>query len=153
MTRARVLTVARIVLFALVLIAVVYTIASNWSTVRHDLGRVPPSALALSTALALLGLVFPLLGWRALLADLRFQLLTGGVLVMLAPLVVVADAFSLALVPVLILPVAAVRISAQLATQREYDALHDGLTSLPNRALLQRELDRLLREAEAPGGS
>ena len=87
----------------------------------------------------------------SLMDDLRFQLLTGGVLVMLAPLVVVADAFSAALVPVLILPVAAVRISAQLATQREYDALHDGLTSLPNRALLQRELDRLLREAQAPG--
>ena len=70
MTRARVLTVARIVLLALVLLAVAYTIAHNWSTVRHDLGRVPPSALALSSALALLGLVFTLLGWRALLADL-----------------------------------------------------------------------------------
>ncbi len=70
MSRARVLTVARIVLFALVLLAVAYTIAHNWSTVRHDLGRVPPSALALSSALALVGLVFTLLGWRALLADL-----------------------------------------------------------------------------------
>lgn len=70
MSRARVLTAARIVLFALVLLAVAYTIAHNWSTVRHDLGRVPPSALALSSALALVGLVFTLLGWRALLADL-----------------------------------------------------------------------------------
>ena len=70
MTRARALTVARIVLFALVLLAVVFTIARNWSTVRHDLGQVSPSALALSSALALLGLVFTLLGWRALLADL-----------------------------------------------------------------------------------
>jgi len=101
-----------------------------------------------STAIAL-ATHEPVVG--SLLTDLRFQLFTGGVLVLLAPLVVVANDFALALVPVLILPVAAVRISAQLATQRMYDALHDGLTSLPNRALLQLEVDRLLREAQASG--
>lgn len=70
MTRARVLTAARIALLVLVLLAVAFTVARNWTTVRHDLGRVPPSALGLSSGLALLGLVFTLLGWRALLADL-----------------------------------------------------------------------------------
>ena len=101
-----------------------------------------------STAIAL-ATHEPVVG--SLMTDLRFQLFTGGVLVLLAPLVVVANDFALALVPVLILPVAAVRISAQLATQRMYDALHDGLTSLPNRALLQLEVNRLLRETKAPG--
>jgi len=89
----------------------------------------------------------------SLLTDLRFQLFTGGLLVLLAPLVVVANDFDLALVPVLILPVAAVRISAQLATQREYDALHDGLTSLPNRALLRVSMREALREAQVSGSS
>ena len=87
-----------------------------------------------------------------LLEDLRFQVSTSGLLVCLAPLVVVSSAFSLALIPVLVLPIAAVRISTQLAAQREHDALHDVLTSLPNRALLHLELDRSLRAAEASGG-
>ena len=85
-----------------------------------------------------------------LVGDLRFQLSTSGLLVLLAPLVVVANDFSLALVPVLILPLVAVRVSAQLAIQREFDTLHDGLTHLPNRALFQQDLGRALREAQVP---
>ncbi len=86
-----------------------------------------------------------------LVADLRFQLSTSGLLVLLAPLVVVANDFSLALVPVLILPLIAVRVSAQLAIQREFDTLHDGLTSLPNRALFQLDIGRAVREAQVSG--
>lgn len=70
MTRSRVFTAARIVLAVLVLAAVVYAVAVKWTGVRADLVRVPPGALALSSALALLSLVFTLVGWRALLADL-----------------------------------------------------------------------------------
>jgi diguanylate cyclase (GGDEF)-like protein len=83
--------------------------------------------------------------------DFRFQVSTSGLLVLLAPLVVVSATFSLVLVPVLLLPIAAVRLSAQLATQREHDALHDGLTGLPNRALLTVEMDRLLEDAARSG--
>jgi len=69
-TRSRVLAVARIVLVVLVLVAVVYALAGSWGGVRRDLARVPAGAVALSAALALLGLVFALQGWRALMADL-----------------------------------------------------------------------------------
>ena len=86
-----------------------------------------------------------------LLDDIRFQLSTAGLLVCLAPLVLVATEFSLWLVPVLLLPMAAVRKSAQLAAQREHDALHDGLTGLPNRALLHLELGRALADAQRSG--
>ncbi|MGZ6826244.1 MAG: putative bifunctional diguanylate cyclase/phosphodiesterase, partial [Mycobacteriales bacterium] len=91
----------------------------------------------------------PVLGH--LLDDIRFQLSTAGLLVCLAPLVIVASDFSLWLVPVLLLPMAAVRKSAQLAAQREHDALHDILTGLPNRSLLHLELGRALAEAQRGG--
>ncbi len=83
-----------------------------------------------------------------LVRDLRFQLSTSGLLVCLAPLVVVASSFSLALLPVLLLPLAAVRHSAELASQRE----HDALTGLPNRAHLHFELGRALDDAQRSGG-
>ena len=86
-----------------------------------------------------------------LLEDIRFQLSTGGLLVLLSPLVVVSSSFSLALVPVLLLPIAAVRRSAQLASAREHDALHDVLTGLPNRARLHVELRRALGECQRSG--
>lgn len=70
MTRARLLNLARILLAVLVLAAVSYAVADSWGTVKRDLARVSPEALGLSSLLALLGLVFTLLGWRALLADL-----------------------------------------------------------------------------------
>lgn len=70
MTRARLLNLARILLAVLVLAAVSYAVADSWGSVKRDLARVSPEALGLSSLLALLGLVFTLLGWRALLADL-----------------------------------------------------------------------------------
>ena len=87
-----------------------------------------------------------------LVEDLRFQLSTGGLLVCLAPLVVVASSFSLWLVPVLLLPLAAVRHSAEMASQRAHDALHDGLTGLPNRAHLHLQLQRVLDDLTCSGG-
>jgi diguanylate cyclase (GGDEF)-like protein len=83
--------------------------------------------------------------------DVRFQMGTSGLLVCLAPVVVGISAFSVILIPVLLLPIAAVRNSARLAIQRHNDALHDALTGLPNRALLQVELLRALSEAERTG--
>jgi diguanylate cyclase (GGDEF)-like protein len=74
--------------------------------------------------------------------DLRFQLATSGLLVCLAPVVVSVSVFSVALVPILLLPIVAVRNSARLAVQRHLDAMHDSLTGLPNRALLRVELLR-----------
>ena len=86
-----------------------------------------------------------------LLDDIRFQASINGVLVCLAPAVLVVSTFSLLLLPVLVLPVAAVRKSAKLATQRDHDAMHDPLTGLPNRALLHLDAETALRDAVREG--
>jgi diguanylate cyclase (GGDEF)-like protein len=88
---------------------------------------------------------------RHLRDDVRVQLSTSGVLLSFAPVVVVAADFSLALVPLMLMPIVAVHRSADLAIQRERQALHDGLTGLPNRLFLQEVATRALEEAERTG--
>ncbi len=85
---------------------------------------------------------------RHLREDMRFQLITSGLLLALAPVVLSVSDFSIALVPVLMLPIAAVRNTARVAMQRHSDALHDALTGLPNRALLLLELNRAVADVE-----
>jgi diguanylate cyclase (GGDEF)-like protein len=85
--------------------------------------------------------------------DIRFQLSTSGVLLSFAPVVIVACDFSLWLLPLMLLPIAAVHRSAKLAAERERQALHDGLTDLPNRLLLQQRTTKVLADAERTGSS
>ncbi len=83
--------------------------------------------------------------------DARLQLSTSGVLLSFAPVIVVASDFSLLLLPLMLLPIFAVHRSAALAAERERQALHDGLTGLPNRLFLHERTSRLLGEAERTG--
>jgi diguanylate cyclase (GGDEF)-like protein len=98
----------------------------------------------------LTGVVVALALDRPVLAHLRddvgFQLSTSGVLLAFAPVVVVATSFSLLLLPLMLLPIAAVHRSAKLAAERERQALSDGLTGLPNRVFL---IDRTARALDA----
>jgi diguanylate cyclase (GGDEF)-like protein len=94
----------------------------------------------------LVGTAVALSAGVSLKAQLRedglFQLGTAGLLVALAPLVVVAAQYSLLLTPLLVLPLLAVGSTTRMAVQRQHDALHDVLTGLPNRAFLRQELTR-----------
>jgi diguanylate cyclase (GGDEF)-like protein len=73
---------------------------------------------------------------RVLLDDMRFYLPTDGVLLALAPVVTQSLMWSVATLPLLMVPLIAVHRSARLASDREYEALHDALTGLPNRTSL-----------------
>jgi diguanylate cyclase (GGDEF)-like protein len=71
-----------------------------------------------------------------LLRDLAFRASTAGASLALAPIVVIAAQHSLPLIPVLLIPVVALYKGGRQAALNEYQALHDDLTSLPNRVLL-----------------
>ena len=69
--------------------------------------------------------------------DVRFQVATSGVLLAFAPVLVAALQTTVWLMPLALLPLQAIYLSAQLAASREHEALHDSLTGLGNRALLR----------------
>jgi diguanylate cyclase (GGDEF)-like protein len=82
--------------------------------------------------------------------DLLFRSWSAATLFALGPPVaVIADQW-LYLVPMLVLPMAAVHRASKQVSEMEHLALHDPLTSLPNRALLLQTAARTLPNA-APG--
>jgi diguanylate cyclase (GGDEF)-like protein len=84
---------------------------------------------------------------KAMRSNLGLQILAGGALLGLAPLVVVAMSRSAAFVPLFVLPFVAVYINASASLRREHQALHDTLTGLPNRKLLIGRTEEALAEA------
>ena len=84
--------------------------------------------------------------------DFGFQAWTAGFLLALAPLVLAAVEQNLALLPLLFLPMLAIRIGGRQAIINAHRAWHDELTALPNRLLLhQRLLDALDRAGRGDG--
>jgi diguanylate cyclase (GGDEF)-like protein len=82
-----------------------------------------------------------------LLGDLLFRSWSAATLFALGPPVAVIAENWLYLVPVLALPMAAVHRASKQASEMEHLALHDPMTSLPNRALLLQRTDQALEQA------
>lgn len=74
MPKGRVLAIARIVIGALALVAIVLALQGNWPEVSKELGRLGCGPVLGAFVLALVAPLLTLLGWRVLLEDLGARL-------------------------------------------------------------------------------
>jgi diguanylate cyclase (GGDEF)-like protein len=78
--------------------------------------------------------------------DIGYYLFTNLAVLAVSPLVVFVSAEPIYL-PLLLLPLYAVRKTASISREKEHQALHDSLTGLPNRKMILTELGQRLEEA------
>ncbi|MET8049385.1 MULTISPECIES: putative bifunctional diguanylate cyclase/phosphodiesterase [unclassified Streptosporangium] len=84
---------------------------------------------------------------RVIKTTIGHQSLVYAGLLGLAPLVVVVMNHSPALVPLFLAPMLAVYFTASMSVRRDHQAMHDGLTGLPNRKMLVLSTEEALAEA------
>ncbi|WP_326644088.1 EAL domain-containing protein [Streptosporangium sp. NBC_01755] len=84
---------------------------------------------------------------RVIRTTIGHQSLVYAGLLGLAPLVVVVMNHSPALVPLFLAPMLAVYFTANMSVRRDHQAMHDGLTGLPNRKMLVLSTEEALAEA------
>jgi diguanylate cyclase (GGDEF)-like protein len=74
---------------------------------------------------------------RYLRTNASFVLVTGGLMLLISPIVLAAATYSAVIVPLCLAPVVAMYTSISRGARSEHAARHDSLTGLPNRAAFQ----------------
>jgi diguanylate cyclase (GGDEF)-like protein len=82
--------------------------------------------------------------------NLSFVVITGGVMLVVAPIVLAAASYSVAIVPLCLAPVLAMYNSISWGTRSDHAARHDSLTGLPNRSAFHDAVAEAVQDARAP---
>jgi diguanylate cyclase (GGDEF)-like protein len=87
---------------------------------------------------------------RYLQKDAWFVVITGGVLLFLAPIVIAANAYSVFLLPMFLAPMLGIYVAGREAARTEYAARHDGLTGLTNRSAFHQAVTASIQDNPRP---
>jgi diguanylate cyclase (GGDEF)-like protein len=82
--------------------------------------------------------------------NLSFVVITGGVVLLVAPIVLAAASYSVAIVPLCLAPVVAMYRSISQSAASEHLARHDSLTGLPNRLAFHDAVTAAIQDRRTP---
>jgi diguanylate cyclase (GGDEF)-like protein len=82
--------------------------------------------------------------------NLSFVVITFGVVLLVAPIVLAAAAYTVAIVPLCLAPILAMYNSVSQTARSEHAARHDSLTGLPNRTAFHESMTGAIEDVRAP---
>ncbi len=82
--------------------------------------------------------------------NLSFVVITGGVVLLVSPIVLAAAAYTVAIVPLCLAPVVAMYNSVHQSARNEHAARHDSLTGLPNRTAFHETITEAIQDEHVP---
>ena len=82
--------------------------------------------------------------------SVTFVMITGGVVLLVAPIVLAAAAYTVVIVPLCLAPVLAMYNSVHQSARSEHEARHDALTGLPNRTAFHETITGAIEDASIP---
>ena len=82
--------------------------------------------------------------------SMSFVLITGGVVLLVAPIVLAAAAYTVVIVPLCLAPVLAMYNSVHQSARSQHEARHDALTGLPNRTAFHETITDAIEDDAVP---
>jgi diguanylate cyclase (GGDEF)-like protein len=82
--------------------------------------------------------------------NLSFVVITGGVVLLVSPIVLAAAAYTVAIVPLCLAPIVAMYNSVSQTARSEHAARHDSLTGLPNRTAFHEKMTAAIEDDSIP---